>query len=70
MCGTFSNNDTVEYLLQKAFEGDLTFCKYRPDNSANYKIILFMNYMYSIISLRAIHINNHICLLTSKFLLL
>ena len=44
MCGTFSNNDTVEYLLQKAFEGDLTFCKYRADNSANYKIILFMNY--------------------------
>lgn len=32
MCGTFSNNDTVEYLLQKAFEGDLTFCKYRADN--------------------------------------
>ena len=33
MCGTFSGNDTVEYLLQKAFEGDLTFCKYRADNS-------------------------------------
>lgn len=37
MCGTFSDNDTVEYLLQKAFEGDLTFCKYRADNSSIYK---------------------------------
>ena len=31
--GIPASEGSVEYLLQKAFEGDLTFCKYRADNS-------------------------------------